>query len=103
MIHRAELTITEGDSDRPSTMVSCEVEFDREAKKWRAFDEVGNVVFHDWKAIAIARCLALRLCPEASREMRIIDAAMKVGEHWRNQDGINAAFLDELEEVTRPT
>lgn len=33
--------------------------------------------------------------------IRIVDCARRVGEHWRSQDGINAALLDELAEATR--
>lgn len=32
----------------------------------------------------------------------ILEAAHEVGEHWRNQDGVNAAYLDKLAEVTKP-
>jgi hypothetical protein len=37
-----------------------------------------------------------------SRIARIVAIARVIGEHWRTQEGINGALLDELAEATRP-
>jgi len=37
-----------------------------------------------------------------SRIANIVAIARVIGEHWRTQEGINAALLDELAEATRP-
>lgn len=37
-----------------------------------------------------------------SRERTIVDVATRVGKHWRDQDGVDSALLDELAEATKP-
>lgn len=31
----------------------------------------------------------------------ILDLGIKIGKHWRDQDGVNGALLDELAQLTR--
>jgi hypothetical protein len=38
---------------------------------------------------------------DARRTRKIVDVAKRVGEHWRHQEGVNSALLDELAEATR--
>lgn len=38
--------------------------------------------------------------PDAMAIMRIVEVAKKVGEHWRDQEGVNGALLDELGKLT---
>ena len=46
--------------------ISCYVDFDREKKCWKAYDESGNEAWSDWKPLAAARLFAARMEREAA-------------------------------------
>jgi hypothetical protein len=46
--------------DIGSVALSCEVDFDRERKEWRAWDEHGNEAWADYKPLAAARLFVKR-------------------------------------------
>lgn len=47
--------------DFGSFALSCEIDFDRARKEWRAWDEHGNEAFADYKPLAAARLFTARL------------------------------------------
>lgn len=52
--------------DLGSVALSCEVDFDRERKQWRAWDEQGHEAWSEWKPLAAARLFVARM--EAAME-----------------------------------
>lgn len=81
----------------PSVCVSVDVDFDRDAKKWKATDDVGNVVHDDWQIVAILRCFELRLAMVREVERRLaagagpLTAAMDNVLAWRLGEATVAA------------
>lgn len=47
--------------DIGSVGMTCEIDFDRGRKEWRAWDEHGNEAFADYKPLAAARLFVARL------------------------------------------
>lgn len=46
-----------------SIAITCNIEFDRERKCWRASDEHGNEAFSDYKPLAALKLFTERLTP----------------------------------------
>lgn len=57
-----------GPLDIGSVAITCEVDFDRERKEWRAWDEFGNEAWAEWKPLAAARLFVLRMEQAAEGE-----------------------------------
>jgi len=45
---------------------------------------------------------ANRVAPDVEKTARILELALQIGEHWRTQEGVNGALLDELARLTDP-
>lgn len=54
--------------DFGSMSIGCDVDFDRDRKCWRAWDDQGNEAFADWKPLAAARLFVVLLERDSAPE-----------------------------------